>query len=210
MEATGKKKGIVELLLLWKTTKAFTEGLPTKKPSYRSLLLANRQTYPCCCATISLVFHSLHICFTASGTPQQCQQDSHQKEQRKNQSQCTARTSESLDEKEITISCNHRPAGILEKVSKVNKVLISFISKSVIKHHGVQNSLAVNSPTEIVGTVILALQHYPMLCAFLQPSEMNVCLAQGCICLSLPKCTCWGYTCMNAQKASYQIWTLFF
>lgn len=87
----------------------------------------------------------------------------------KNQSQCTPRTSEGLDEKEITIGCNHSPVGILAEVSKVNKVLISFISKSAIKHHGVQNRLAVNLPTEVAGTVILALQHYPMLCAFLYP-----------------------------------------
>lgn len=67
-----------------------------------------------------------------------------------------------------------------------------FISKSVVKHHSVQNSLSVNLPTKTVGTVILALQHYPMLCTFLWPSDMNVCLAQGYICLYLPKCTCWG------------------
>lgn len=145
--------------------------------------------------TICLIFPSLHICFTAPRhTLFTNASRTHAKKKKEKISQCTPRTSESLDEKEISICCNHRLVGILEEVSKVNMVLIRFISKSVIKHHSVQNSLAVNLPTEIVGTVILALQHYPMLCAFLWPSDMNVCLAQGYICLCLPKCTCWGCT----------------
>lgn len=81
--------------------------------------------------------------------------------------------------------------GILEEVSKLNTVLC-FIKKSVIKHHSEQNSAAVNLSSETIGTLILALQHYPMLCAFLWPSDMNVHIAQSYICLCLPKFTCWG------------------
>lgn len=146
--------------------------------------------------TAFLIFPSLHICFTASGHAlfNNARRTNTKKKKEKNQSQCAPRTSESLDEKEISIHWNHRLVGILKEVSEVNTVLIRFISKSVIKHHTVQNSLAVNLPTETVGTVVLALQQYPMMSAFLWSSDMKVCLAQVYICLCLPKCTCWGCT----------------
>lgn len=133
------------------------------KPSDRFLLLANRKKCFCCCGTVCLIFPSSYICFiTSVDTVFKNVSRNHNSlpppPKKKRISQCNIRVCETLLDKEISICCNNRLIGIFKKVYKINTILIS-------KHYSLKYSSFVNLPMDIVGTIILTLQHYPMFCA---------------------------------------------